>query len=45
MWPMWSADGKTLFYMSDRSGTHKIWTQPLGGAARQVTRFTDGRVL
>ena len=42
---MWSADGKTLFYMSDRSGAQNIWTQPLGGAARQVTRFTDGRVL
>ena len=45
MWPMWSADGKTLFYMSDRSGAQNIWTQPVGGAARQVTRFTDGRVL
>jgi tricorn protease len=45
MWPMWSADGKTLFYMSDRSGAQNIWMQPVGGAARQVTRFTDGRVL
>ena len=23
---MWSADGKTLFYMSDRSGAQNIWT-------------------
>ena len=45
MWPMWSADGRSLFYMSDRSGTQNIWTLPLGGAAKQVTRFTDGRVL
>ncbi len=45
MWPMWSADGRSLFYMSDRSGAQNIWTLPLGGAARQVTRFTDGRVL
>lgn len=45
MWPMWSADGRSLFYMSDRSGAQNIWTMPLGGAAKQVTRFTDGRVL
>ncbi len=42
---MWSADGRSLFYMSDRSGTQNIWTLALGGAAKQVTRFTDGRVL
>ncbi len=46
MWPMWSADGRNLFYMSDQSGAQNIWTMPSGGgAARQVTRFTDGRVL
>ena len=45
MWPMWSADGRSLFYMSDRSGAQNIWTLPLGGVAKQVTRFTDGRVL
>ena len=26
MWPMWSADGRSLFYMSDRSGAQNIWT-------------------
>ncbi len=46
MWPMWSADGRSLFYMSDESGAQNIWTMPSGGgAAKQVTRFTDGRVL
>jgi Tol biopolymer transport system component len=44
-WPMWSADGKTLYFMSDRSGAQNIWTQPIGGAARAVTTFSDGRVL
>ena len=44
-WPMWTADGKGLFFVSDRSGAQNIWTLPLGGAAKQVTRFTDGRVL
>lgn len=45
LWPMWSADGKSLFYVSDRSGAQNIWTLPLGGTPRQVTRFDDGRVL
>jgi Tol biopolymer transport system component len=39
-WPMWSADGKTLYFMSDRSGAQNIWT-----TTRQVTNFKDGRVL
>ncbi|MFN0124185.1 MAG: LpqB family beta-propeller domain-containing protein, partial [Blastocatellia bacterium] len=45
MWPMWAADGKSLYYVSDRGGAQNIWTQTPGGAARQVTKFTDGRVL
>ena len=44
-WPMWSADGRTLYYVSDRSGAQNVWVQPIGGAARQLTKFTDGRVL
>ena len=44
-WPMWSADGKTLYFMSDRSGAQNIWAQPIGGAAKAVTTFPDGRVL
>lgn len=45
-WPMWAADGRSLFFMSDRSGTENIWTQGVGGgAARQVTQFRSGRVL
>jgi tricorn protease len=45
LWPMWSADGKRLFFVSDRNGPQNIWEKPLGGTARQVTRFRDGRVL
>jgi tricorn protease len=44
-WPMWSGDGRSLFYMSDRSGAQNIWTLTPGSTARQVTRFNDGRVL
>ena len=44
-WPMWSADGRALYFMSDRSGAENIWMQPLGGSPRQVTQFRAGRVL
>jgi len=45
MWPMWSADGRTLFYVSDRNGHQNVWTHPLGGTPRPLTSFTSGRVL
>jgi tricorn protease len=48
-WPMWSGDGKTLFFMSDRSGAQNIWAAPPHAgdqpATRAVTTFRDGRVL
>ena len=47
LWPMWAGDGQSLFFMSDRGGAENIWqlaTAP-GSTPRQVTRFTDGRVL
>ncbi len=52
MWPMWSADGRTLFYVSDRAdagnknGAQNIWTITPGQSnARRLSTFTDGRVL
>jgi tricorn protease len=45
IWPMWNADGKSLYFMSDRSGAENIWIKPMGGAAREITHFRDGRVL
>lgn len=44
-WPMWSGDGNSLFFMSDRSGSENIWTKPLRGEPKQVTAFRAGRVL
>ena len=44
-WPMWTADGSTLYYVSDRDGPQNIVRRPLGGQPTPVTRFTDGRVL
>lgn len=47
MWPMWSADGKSVFYVSDKSGAQNVWTKAIGanGTARQLTKFPQGRVL
>ncbi len=44
-WPMWGAREGELFYVSDRSGAENIWTLAPKGKARQVTKFTGGRVL
>ena len=44
--PMWSADGSAISYMSDESGAENLWRTPVaGGAPTQLTRFTSGRVL
>jgi len=46
-WPMWSADGKTLFYMSDASGAENIWAVSVAAPAlaKELTHFREGRVL
>jgi tricorn protease len=45
VWPMWTPDGHSLYFMSDRSGAQNIWSLALGAKPRQITKFTDGRVL
>lgn len=46
VWPMWSGDGSSLYWVSDVSGSENIWTIPAsGGEARRVTDFAEGRVL
>ncbi len=45
MWPMWNADGRRIYFVSDRGEAQNIWVKPIGGAARQITKFKDGRVL
>ena len=46
LWPMWSADGARVYFMSDQGGAENLWeTRLKGGAPRQVTQFHDGRVL
>jgi tricorn protease len=46
-WPMWSADGRTLYFMSDASGAENLWAAPVASptAAKAITSFKKGRVL
>lgn len=44
-WPMWSRDGHTLYFMSDKSGAENLWELLLGGDVKQLTHFEHGRVL
>ena len=45
LWPMWSKDGTTLYFVSDRTGAENLWAMPLHGKAKQLTSFSKGRVL
>lgn len=45
LWPTWSADGKSFVFVSDRSGAENLWASDLAGSAKQLTPFTDGRLL
>jgi tricorn protease len=45
VWPMWGDGGRSIYFMSDRGGAENIWKLAPGGEPRQVTKFTDGRLL
>lgn len=37
--PLWSADGQTLYFTTDRVGRHNLWRMPAGGGeASQLTQ-------
>ncbi|HJW43289.1 MAG TPA: hypothetical protein VJ463_02465, partial [Geothrix sp.] len=41
--PQWSADGKTLYFLSSREGGSQLWAlDASGGEARKVTSFEAG---
>ena len=48
LWPMWSPDAKTLYYVSDRDGTQNIVSrlvdEDAGATGSPVTRFRAGSV-
>ncbi len=42
----WSPTGKALQYLLTRNGATNVWEQALtGGAPRQITNFTSGRIF
>jgi tricorn protease len=51
LWPMWSADGRSLFFVSDRGGTENLWrlTVPTISHANHTTAVREqesaGRAL
>lgn len=43
--PVWSADERSVLWLSERSGSFNVWRQPIaGGTAEQVTRHTGDPV-
>lgn len=45
-WPLWAANNKGFYFVSDRDGHENIWyTELHSQESRQITHFTDGRVL
>lgn len=42
--PRWSADGKSLYFLSDRDGGMQLWQLPVDGfgEARKLTSFASG---
>jgi Tol biopolymer transport system component len=40
--PQWSADGKALYFVSDRGGISNIYRTEIGGATTQLTNFLTG---
>jgi len=43
-WPMWSPDGRTIYYVSDRSGHDELWAA-VDGRARKITSIGGDPVL
>ena len=43
MWPMWSGDGRTLFYVSDRGGAENVWARPAAATAGRERRSATAR--
>lgn len=48
-WPMWDAQGNTLFFVADEGAAENVWSMSVsggrGGTAKSLTHFRDGRVL
>ncbi len=45
LWPMWSPDARTLYFVSDRGGSDELWARGADARMRQLTALHGGRVL
>ncbi|MBC7947545.1 MAG: PD40 domain-containing protein [Chitinophagaceae bacterium] len=45
LWPMWSPDGKSIYYVSDQTGAQNLYVLPIGGTSKKLTQFDKGRVV
>jgi dipeptidyl aminopeptidase/acylaminoacyl peptidase len=39
--PRWALDGKSLFFLSERSGSSQVWRLPMPGADKDAVQVTD----
>ncbi len=44
-WPMWSSDGRTLYFVSDRDGGDQLWARSGGGLRKLTALAGRERVL
>lgn len=45
-YPTWTPDGKTIAYVSDRTGENEIWSVPAeGGTPKQLTKGLQGNLI
>ncbi len=42
----WTADGRSIYFLSDTNSATNIWRQPIDGSAPvQITNFKDGKIF
>jgi Tol biopolymer transport system component len=51
-WPVWGADGRSLYFVSDRSGSRNVWRVEIDdrsgmprGEPAQITSYADATIL
>ncbi len=44
-WPMWSPDGRRLYFVSDRENGDQLWARDASGRLRRLTSLPPGLVL
>ena len=45
LWPMWAPDGRSIYYMSDASGTENLWRLSTEAGAQSASFHSPALVL